>query len=398
MTKFSAKRLKNDIFVTMEHSIIYLDNNATTPLDNRVLETMLPYFTSDFGNPSSTHNFGINSKKAVEAAKKNIADLINSNAEELFFTSGSTESINIALKGLALHHNNTKKHIITVNTEHKAVLDTCKYLETCGFEIEYLSVNKDGLINLEHLKETLRKDTLLVSVMWVNNETGVIQQINQISELTHKAGSLFITDATQAVGKIPTDVLENSIDLMCFSAHKMYGPKGIGVLYLNSETVNKKNILPLQHGGGNENGLRSGTLNVPAIVGFGKSCEIALNEMKSNEKYIFNLRNIIENDLLTIRGAFINGSKNQRLYNTLNICLPNFDANIFIGKYKNLAVSNGSACTAALVEPSHVLTAMGLDENESLGSLRISLGKQNNLDEISALTNLIVTENISKII
>lgn len=376
----------------MEHSIIYLDNNATTPLDNRVLETMLPYFTSDFGNPSSTHNFGVNSKKAVEAAKKNIADLINSNAEELFFTSGATESINIALKGLALHYNNTKKHIITVNTEHKAVLDTCKYLETCGFEIEYLSVNKDGLINLEDLKETLRKDTLLVCIMWVNNETGVIQQINEISELTHNAGSLFITDATQAVGKIPTDVLENSIDLMCFSAHKMYGPKGIGVLYINSETVNKKNILPLQHGGGHENGLRSGTLNVPAIVGFGKSCEIALNEMKSNEEYIFNLRNIIENNLLTIRGAFINGSKNQRLYNTLNIFLPNFDANIFIGKHRDLAVSNGSSCTSALIEPSHVLTAMGLRKDESSGSIRISIGKINSKSDIDNLIEKIQLE------
>ncbi len=373
----------------MDNSIIYLDNNATTPLDKKVLDAMLPYFTNEFGNPSSTHNFGKTSNNAVETAKKNIATLINSNIEEITFTSGATESINIALKGLALHPSNEKKHIITVKTEHKAVLDTCKYLETVGFEIDYLSVNNDGLIDLLQLGNTIRKDTLLVCIMWVNNETGVIQSLNEISELVHNAGSLFMTDATQAVGKIPTDVLENNIDIMCFSAHKMYGPKGIGALFVNSETVNKKHILPLQHGGGHENGLRSGTLNVPAIVGFGKACEIAFNEMKTNATTILSLRNSIENDLLNIKGSFVNGSKNQRLYNTLNICLSNFDATVFIGKNKNIAVSNGSACTAALVEASHVLTAMGLSEDESLGSLRISIGKMNNESELKYLSQKI---------
>ena len=376
----------------MDQSTIYLDNNATTPLDKRVLDAMLPYFINDFGNPSSTHNFGKESSKAVDIAKKNIATLINSNSHELTFTSGATESINMALKGLALHPTNEKKHIVTVKTEHKAVLDSCKYLETVGFEIDYLPVNKDGLIDLKQLENTIRKETLLVCIMWVNNETGVIQPINEISELVHNAGSIFMTDATQAVGKIPTDILENNIDIMCFSAHKMYGPKGIGALFLNSETVNKKHILPLQHGGGHENGLRSGTLNVPAIVGFGKACEIAFNEMKTNAATILNLRNSIENDLLNIKGSFVNGSKNQRLYNTLNICLPNFDATVFIGKNKNIAVSNGSACTAALVEASHVLTAMGLSEDESLGSLRISLGKMNNDNELFLFSNLIKNE------
>jgi cysteine desulfurase len=373
----------------MDNSIIYLDNNATTPLDKRVLDAMLPYFTNEFGNPSSTHNFGKTSNKAVETAKRNIATLINSNIEEITFTSGATESINIALKGLALHPNNIKKHIITVETEHKAVLDTCKYLETVGFEIDYLPVNEEVLIDLLQLENTIRKDTLLVCVMWVNNETGVMQPINAISELVHNVESLFMTDATQAVGKIPTDVLENNIDIMCFSAHKMYGPKGIGALFVNSETVNKKHILPLQHGGGHENGLRSGTLNVPAIVGFGKACEIAFNEMKTNATTILSLRNSIENDLLNIKGSFVNGSINQRLFNTLNICLPNFDATVFIGKNKNIAVSNGSACTAALVEASHVLTAMGLSEDESLGSLRISIGKMNNESELKYLSQKI---------
>ena len=373
----------------MRDTLIYLDNNATTPLDKDVLDAMLPYFINDFGNPSSLHNFGKNSRNAVDTAKKIISTLINSTPQELTFTSGATESINIALKGLALHPSNQKKHIITVKTEHKAVLDTCKYLETVGFEIDYLSVNKDGLIDLKQLKNSIRKDTLLVCVMWVNNETGVIQPINEISELVHNAGSLFMTDATQAVGKIPTDILENNIDIMCFSAHKIYGPKGIGALFLNSEAVNKKHILPLQHGGGHENGLRSGTLNVPAIVGFGKACEIAFNEMKTNSTTILDLRNSIENDLLNIKGSFVNGSRSQRLYNTLNICLPNFDATVFIGKNKNIAVSNGSACTAALIEASHVLTAMGLSEDESVGSLRISLGKMNSDSDIKHLIDKI---------
>lgn len=373
----------------MDNSIIYLDNNATTPLDKRVLDAMLPYFIDDFGNPSSTHNFGKKSSKAVDFAKKNISTLINSTPQELTFTSGATESINIALKGLALHPNNEKKHIITVKTEHKAVLDTCKHLETVGFEIDYLPVNKDGLIDLKQLEKTIREDTLLVCIMWVNNETGVIQSLNEISELVHNAGSLFMTDATQAVGKIPTDILENSIDLMCFSAHKIYGPKGIGALFVNSETINKNNILPLQHGGGHENGLRSGTLNVPAIVGFGKACEIASNEMKTNAATILSLRNSIENDLLNIKGSFVNGSSSQRIYNTLNICLPNFDATVFIGKNKNIAVSNGSACTAALVEASHVLTAMGLNEDESLGSLRISLSNKNTISDVKRLIEIL---------
>jgi cysteine desulfurase len=370
----------------VNNDLIYLDNNATTPLDKRVLDAMLPYFITEFGNPTSVHQFGRNCNNVVKNSKKIIATFINCAENEITFTSGATESINIALKGLALHPNNEKKHIITVKTEHKAVLDTCKYLETVGFEIDYLAVNKDGLIDLKQLENTIRIDTLLVCIMWVNNETGVIQPINEISELIHKAGSLFMTDATQAVGKIPTDILEHNIDLMCFSAHKMYGPKGIGALFLNSETVNKKHILPLQHGGGHENGLRSGTLNVPAIVGFGKACEIAFNEMKTNATIILNLRNSIENDLLNIKGSFVNGSKNQRLYNTLNICLPNFDATVFIGKNKNIAVSNGSACTAALVEASHVLTAMGLSEDESLGSLRISIGTTNNESELMHLS------------
>jgi len=373
----------------LDYKFTYFDNNATTPIDKRVLDEMMPFLKDSFGNASSTHYFGLEIKKSISEAKRKIAQLINADDKELVITSGATESINLALKGLALHPNNTKKHIVTVQTEHKAVLDTCKYLETIGFEVDYLPVNREGLLDLEQIKQTIREDTLAVCVMWINNETGVIQPIREISRLAHKVEAYFMTDATQAVGKMQIDVIENEIDLMCFSAHKMYGPKGIGALYVNSETVGNKNLLPLQHGGGHENGLRSGTLNVPAIIGFGKACEIALIEMKSNAENICKLRDALEVELLKIEGAFVNGSKTQRLFNTLNISFPDFDANMFIDKHKNIALSNGSACTAALVQPSHVLSAMGLSEDEALGSLRISLGKMNNWEEIEQFIKMI---------
>lgn len=376
----------------MDNQIIFLDNNSTTAVDYRVLDAMIPYFTSDFGNPSSSHNFGINSKKAVEVAKQKIAKLINADSNELIMTSGATESINIALKGLALHPNNKKRHIITVCTEHSAVLDTCKYLETIGFEVDYLPVNKDGLINLKDLEDLINYDTLLVCIMWVNNETGVIQPISEIGKLVQNRGVFFMTDATQAVGKIETDVMQNCIDIMCFSSHKIYGARGIGALYLNSATVEKNNIAPLHHGGGHENGLRSGTLNVPAIVGFGRASELAAEEMQNNSVYISKLCKILELELLKIEGTFVNGSKTNRLYNTLNICIPGLDANVFIGKNKNIAISNGSACTAALLQSSHVLRALGLTEDESLQSLRISIGKTNTESDIYYLLEKIYVE------
>lgn len=366
---------------------IYLDYNSTTPLEDRVFEAMLPYMKSKFGNASSSHHFGVDINKSVKLSRQKIADLIHADLKEIIFTSGATESINLALKGLALHPNNTKKHIVTVQTEHKAVLDTCKYLETIGFKVDYLPVDKDGLLDIEQAKQAISANTLVVCVMWVNNETGVIQSINEISQLAHSKGALFMTDATQAVGKIPINVIASDIDLMSFSAHKMYGPKGTGALYLNKDHVNTKNLLPLQHGGGHENGLRSGTLNVPAIIGFGKACEIALEEMGNDAERIVKLRDALETELLKIQGSFVNGSKSQCLYNTLNICLPNFDANMFIDKHKNIAVSNGSACTAALVQPSHVLSAMGLSEDEALGSLRISLGKYSTEHEVQSFLN-----------
>lgn len=368
--------LLNNFYFVM---VIYLDNNATTNIDERVYECMLPYFKEFYGNASSTHHFGKSINKSVVKAREQVASLVGAAApSEILLNSGATEGVNLALKGVAFANQHKGQHIITCQTEHKAVLDTCQYLEQIGFEVTYLPVGRDGIIDIDNLKNALKSETILVSIMWVNNETGVIQPIQEIIDLTHKNGSLFFTDATQAVGKIPVDVYDLDIDLLSFSAHKFYGPKGIGGLYvkkgvkLNAQT----------HGGGHEFGLRSGTSNVPAIIGLGQASEIAFNEMTNNVEKITNLRNYLETELLKINGAFVNGNISKRLFNTLNICLPNFDANFFIDKHKNIAVSNGSACTAALVQPSHVLAAMGLTDDEALGSLRISIGKMNKQSEI----------------
>lgn len=369
--------------------LIYLDNNATTPIDERVLESMLPFFKNHFGNASSNHHFGKNINKAVQKAREQVSDLINSEPKEVIFTSGATEAINLAIKGTVIANLAKGRHIITCKTEHKAVLDTCKYLEEIGFEVSYISVKNDGIIDIDEFKKAFRHDTILVSIMWVNNETGVVQPIEELIEITHQNGSIFFTDATQAVGKIPIDVDDLDIDLLCFSAHKFYGPKGIGGLFVKKGIK----IETQTHGGGHEIGLRSGTINVPAIVGMGKACEIALEEMGNNAKEILSLRNVLEVHLLKIGGSFINGNKSQRLYNTLNICFPAFDANIFIDKCKNIAVSNGSACTSALVQPSHVLMAMGLNEEEALGSLRLSIGRYNNLNEIMQVITIMKQKN-----
>lgn len=368
-------------------NLIYLDNNATTPIDNRVLEVMLPYFTDYFGNSSSTHHFGTIINSGVAKAREQVANLLGALSKEIIFTSGATEAINLALKGVMFANQHKGKHLITCETEHKAVLDTCQYLERIGFNVTYLPTDSDGMINLSDLQNALTPQTILVAIMWVNNETGVIQPIKEIIELVHQNDSLFFTDATQAVGKIPIDVAELEIDLLSFSAHKFYGPKGVGGLY-----VQKGVKLDAQtHGGGHEFGLRSGTINVPSIIGLGKACDIAYNEIHVNTKKILNLKKILEVELLKIEGVFVNGHSIQCLYNTLNVSLPNFDANFFIDRHRNIAISNGSACTAALVQPSHVLRAMGLSEDQALGSLRISLGKQNTIDEIKEFIHVITT-------
>lgn len=370
----------------MSPSLIYLDYNATTPIDNRVLEAMMPFLTDNFANAASTHYIGQKANNALKNARKQVADLLNCEAKELIFTSSATEAINLALKGLALHPNNIKRHIITLQSEHKAVLDTCKYLETIGMEVSYLPVNREGLIDMELLSQSIRSDTLVIAIMNVNNETGVIQNVQKIGEIAKSNNVLFFCDASQAVGKILVDVNVLAIDLLACSAHKFYGPKGAGALYINSDRVGLKNLQTLIHGGGHESGLRSGTSNIPAIVGFGKASELASQEMIQDAQRIQTLRNQLETELLQIPGAFVNGNTSQRLYNTLNIGFPNFDANVFIGMHKTLAVSNGSACTSAIVEASHVLKGMGLTDEQAFGSLRISLGKFTTQEEIQNFT------------
>jgi cysteine desulfurase len=359
-------------------NIIYLDNNSTTPIDPRVLDAMLPFLQDNFANASSTHHFGQGVNEKVKQARKQIADFINAEPYELIFTSGATEAINIAIKGVAESYSNKGKHIITVSTEHKAVLDTCNDLERRGFEITYLPVQTNGLLDLDELQKAIRTDTILVSVMYVNNETGVIQPIKEIAKLAHEKGALFMTDATQAVGKIEIDVNDLGIDLLCFSGHKIYAPKGIGALYVR----NKTKIYPQIHGGGQEQGLRSGTLNVPGIIALTKACEICSEEMALNKRNISILRDKLETELLKLPNTSINGSSENRIYNTTNICFKGQDANVLIGRMKNLAVSNGSACSSAVVEPSHVLTAMGLTAEDAFASLRFSLGKLNNIEDI----------------
>ncbi len=364
---------------------IYFDNNSTTPTDPSVLEAMIPFLSVNFANPSSTHHFGISVNEAVKNARKQVVDFINAEENEIIFISGATEAINIALKGVAESYSEKGKHIITVSTEHYAVLDTCKYLETKGFEITYLPVTREGLIDLNELKNSLRADTILVCVMFVNNETGVIQPIKEIASIAHEAGSLFMTDATQAAGKVEIDVDTLGIDLLCMSGHKMYAPIGIGALY-----VRKGIKLPtFIHGGGHERGVRSGTLNVPGIIALAKACEIAQTEMKQDSERISALRDELENELLKIEGSFVNGNRANRIFNTTNICFPSVDANVLIGRMKNIAVSNGSACTSAVVEPSHVLTAIGLSEDEAFGSIRFSLGRYNTREEVISATKLI---------
>ncbi|WP_375446981.1 cysteine desulfurase family protein [uncultured Fibrella sp.] len=376
--------------------MIYLDNNATTRLDPRVLETMMPFLTDNFANAASTHPFGVSASEAVKKARQQVADLLQCDPHELVFTSGATEAINLAIKGVAEIHGDSKRHIITVQTEHKAVLDVCHFLETRGYEVTYLPVQQDGLLDLADLKAALRPDTLLVAVMWVNNETGVIQPIADIARLAHEAGALFMTDATQAVGKLPIDVNMPghpgaAIDLLTFSAHKFYGPKGVGGLYVRQHSVGtsqprKVKLEALLHGGGHERGLRSGTLNVPGIVGMGKAAELARLAIADarETQHLASLRDQIETALLTIPGTSVNGNREHRLYNTTNILFENCDSDALIMGLEGIAVSNGSACTAASIEPSHVFLAMGLDEQEAFSCLRLSLGRFNTEADVSA--------------
>lgn len=352
---------------------VYLDYNATTPVDPRVLEAILPWFTEQFGNAASrTHLYGWAAEEIVAQARKQVAKLLNANPKEIVFTSGATEANNLAIKGIFEKLSYKGRHIVTVATEHKAVLDTCHHLEQLGAEVTYLIPSADGLITPQQVAEVLRKDTILVSVMVANNEIGVIQPIREISSMTHQAGALFHTDATQAVGKLPLDVQVESIDLLSLSAHKLYGPKGIGALYVRQGIE----LVSQMDGGGHERGRRSGTLNVPAIVGLGKACELAQKEMTTESERLRVLRDRLESAVLeNVPDTFVNGNKTHRLSHLTNICFEQVDGENLLLNLKDIAVSTGSACTSASVLPSYVLKTLGLSDDQAYASLRFSLGR-----------------------
>jgi cysteine desulfurase len=370
---------------------IYLDNNSTTKIDPLVLKKMMPYLTDTFGNASSNHVMGSNALNGVNNARKQVAGLIGASENEIIFTSGATEAINLALKSVVLNSKHKTPHIITLATEHPAVLDTCFFLQTAGVEITLLPVQKNGLIEIDVLKNAIRENTVLVCVMHVNNETGVIQPIKEISSIAHEKNILFMTDATQSFGKIEIDVNALGIDILCFSGHKFHGPKGVGGLYFRSKRPFKVKISAQLHGGGHESGMRSGTLNVSGIVGIGAAAEIAKKEMKANKNKIETLRNLFEKELLKVNGSFVNGDIQNRIFNTSNICIPGVDADAILAGLKNICISNGSACSSDSIFPSHVLTAMGLSEADSYSSVRISFCKFNTENETNEALNKIMT-------
>ncbi|HUZ57970.1 MAG TPA: IscS subfamily cysteine desulfurase [Hanamia sp.] len=375
---------------------IYLDNNATTPMDPRVLESMLPFFTKYFGNAAShTHSFGWEAEAAVEYAREQVALLISAEPKEIVFTSGATESDNLALKGIFEMFVAKGNHIITVKTEHKAVLDSCIHLEKMGAEITYLNVKKDGLIDIKELENAIKPETILIAVIYANNETGVIQPIKEIGVIAKKHSIIFFTDGTQAIGKIPVDVIKDNIDIMSFSAHKIYGPKGVGALYVRRKNPRVR-IASQIDGGGQERGFRSGTLNVPGIVGFGKACELCMIEMQKDAERLSKLRDKLEQELIQLKDVFINGSTKHRLPNVSNLSFKNINSAELMAKLsKNIALSSGSACTSATLSPSFVLKAMGLSDEMALSSLRFGLGRFNTEEEIdytvNQLTNLIIS-------
>ena len=373
--------------------MIYLDYNSTTPVDERVLAEMLPFFTEHFGNASSnTHTLGWYAQGAVEKARQQVANFIGAENSEIVFTSGATEAINMALKGVFEAYQSKGNHIITCKTEHKAVLDTCAYLEEKGAIVTYLNVDREGRIDLDELKESFTDKTILVAIMAANNETGVLQDLEKIAEITHQHESIFFSDTTQMAGKLPIDVNEMGLDMCCISAHKLYGPKGVGALYVRRKDP-RVSLIPLFHGGGHENHKRSGTLNVAGIVGLGKACEIAKSDFWDDNMNISKMRGHLEHQLLEISKLRINGSTRYRLYNTSNLYFPKLkDGSSVFSHIKNqYAVSLGSACTSANAEPSHVLMAMGLEKEESENCIRFSFGKKSQKEEVEKLAKLILS-------
>ena len=375
---------------------VYLDNNATTQMDPRVLEAMTPFFLEHFGNAASrSHAFGWEAEEAVDYAREQIAKLIGAAPTEIVFTSGGTESDNLAVKGVYEMYAGKGNHIITAVTEHKAVLDTCKHIEKLGGDVTYLPVKADGLIDLKELEAAIKPTTILIAIMYANNETGTIQPIPEICAIAKKNGVLMFTDAVQTVGKIPVDVIKDGIDLMSFTAHKMYGPKGVGALYVRRKNPRVK-VTAQMDGGGHERGMRSGTLNVPGIAGFGKACEICMFEMEADTQRIGKLRDKLETALMTLEGVHINGSTKQRLPQVTNISFNNVEGEgLLMGFNKNIAVSSGSACTSASIEPSYVLKALGLGDDLAHSSLRFSLGRFTSEEQIDYAIK-IISETVLK--
>ncbi|ACD16974.1 IscS subfamily cysteine desulfurase [Paraburkholderia phytofirmans] len=377
------------------HLPIYMDYSATTPIDPRVVDKMIPYLREQFGNPASrSHSYGWAAERAVEEARENVAALVNADPREIIWTSGATESDNLAIKGAAHFYKSKGKHIITVKTEHKAVLDTCRELEREGFEVTYLDVKDDGLIDLEKFKVALRPDTILVSVMSVNNEIGVIQDIEAIGEITREKGIIFHVDAAQATGKIAIDLQKLKVDLMSFSAHKTYGPKGIGALYVRRKP--RIRIEAQMHGGGHERGMRSGTLATHQIVGMGEAFRIAREEMATENERVRMLRDRLLRGLSEMEEVYVNGDMEKRVPHNLNISFNFVEGESLIMAVKDVAVSSGSACTSASLEPSYVLRALGRNDELAHSSIRFTVGRFTTEQDVDYVINLLKTK-ISKL-
>ncbi len=370
---------------------IYMDNHATTPVDPRVLEAMLPYFHEKFGNAASrNHSFGWTAEEAVESARGQIAKLINATPKEIIFTSGATESNNLAIKGAAEMYREKGNHIVTQATEHKAVLDTCKRLEKYGYQVTYLPVEKDGRINLDDLRRAITPKTILISVMYANNEIGVIQPIEEIGKIAKEHGVLFHCDGVQAVGKIPVDVQKAGIDLLSLSAHKIYGPKGVGALYVRRRNP-RVQLAAIIDGGGHERGMRSGTLNVPGIVGLGEACEICMNEMAEESERLRRLRDRLKAGIeAKLDEVYVNGSMVHRLPHNLNLSFAYVEGESLLMGINDVAVSSGSACTSATLEPSYVLKALGVGEDLAHTSIRFGLGRFNTEEEVDYVVDRVV--------
>jgi cysteine desulfurase len=376
---------------------VYMDNHATTTVDPRVLEEMLPYFVERFGNAASrSHSFGWVAEEAVEKARAQIAKLIGASAKEIVFTSGATESDNLAIKGVAEAYKEKGNHIVTAVTEHKAVLDTCKRLEAYGYRVTYLAVQKDGLIDLDELKRALDDKTILVSIMAANNEIGVLQPIAEIGTLCHERGIVFHTDAAQAVGKVPLGVNRQNVDLLSIAAHKLHGPKGVGALYVRRKNP-RVQLSAVLDGGGHERGMRSGTLNVPGIVGLGKACAISSEEMAAEAGKLAALRDRLRDRIMSrLEETHINGSMEHRLPGNLNLAFAYVEGESLLMGINDIAVSSGSACTSAALEPSHVLKALGVEDGLAHSSIRFGLGRFNTEAEVDYVADRVV-ETVSRL-